>query len=200
MVNNSDKYNMSLETLPNEIWVPVKGYESYFHVSNLERVKSLGRVRNSKNGSINYWHERMLKGSRVGLGYRGISVRLENNKYATRMVHRMIAEAFIPNPYNKPFINHINGIKDDNRIENLEWCTQQENVQHSYATGLQISNFLGRKDDLSPVAKPLQCIETGVKYHSAAHASRELKLQDAHIASVCRGVRKRTGGLTFKFI
>ena len=60
-------------------------------------------------------------------------------------VHRLIASAFIPNPESKPTVNHINGIKDDNRVENLEWATRSENMQHAFATGL-ITGYTGRKD------------------------------------------------------
>lgn len=65
------------------------------------------------------------------------TVRLnKNGQSSTQFVHRLLAAAFIPNPKNKPFINHINGIKIDNRLENLEWVTHAENIKHAYKTGL----------------------------------------------------------------
>ena len=66
-----------------------------------------------------------------------ITVRInKNGQSSTQFVHRLLAAAFIPNPNNKPFINHINGIKTDNRLENLEWVTHAENIKHAYKTGL----------------------------------------------------------------
>ena len=68
-------------------------------------------------------------------GYPQVGIVLEK-KYKHKSIHRLVAEAFIPNPENKPCINHINGIKNDNRIENLEWCTYYENNIHAVKTGL----------------------------------------------------------------
>jgi hypothetical protein len=110
-----------------EIWVDVKGYEGLYSISNKQRIKSYFICRK-------YQTERIING-KYSLGYR-VAVLTKDKKKKLIFVHRLIAEAFIPNPENKPFINHINGIKHDNRIENLEWCTQSENIKHAYLNNL----------------------------------------------------------------
>lgn len=107
-----------------EIWRIVKNYPDYM-VSNKGRVKSLV-----------YRKERMLKPGYGSNGYLTVGL-TKNKKRITNTVHRLICQVFIPNPENKPETNHINGIKTDNRIENLEWCTRSENAIHSYKNGLQ---------------------------------------------------------------
>lgn len=108
-----------------EIWKDVVGKEGEWQVSNLGRVKSLGRKVPTWNGSKTL-KETILQ-QRLRNGY--LAVKSEN-------VHRLVARAFIPTDNPALHINHKNGIKIDNRVENLEWCTPLENTQHAWDTGL----------------------------------------------------------------
>ena len=107
-------------TLLNEIWKPIEGYEGLYEVSNLGRVKSLKRL---------HTKERILSQFLNHRGYARVNLWKENKsrKYS---VHRLVAEAFIPNPDSKPQVNHIDENKTNNSVENLEWCTQLENHNH----------------------------------------------------------------------
>lgn len=104
-----------------EKWAPVKGFEDRYKVSTSGRVYSHKRKMFLKSTSKRY--------PKVVLHKKG--------KLYNFLVHRLVANAFIPNPQNKKQINHINGNKHDNRVENLEWCTQSENMLHAFSLGLE---------------------------------------------------------------
>lgn len=117
-----------MKKLFNEVWKPVKGYEGQYEVSNLGNIRSVDR--HLMYG--NQYH--LLKGKPIksfpnSKGYLRINLS-KNSKIKQYFVHRLAAEAFIPNPNNLPFIDHINTIRDDNRAENLRWCTQKENCNN----------------------------------------------------------------------
>lgn len=103
-----------------EEWKDIPGYENTYQVSNLGRVRSLKYRKTNKT--------KILKISFFRTGYARVNLQ-KDKQSVSKLVHRLVAEAFIPNPDNKPEVNHINGDKSDNNIKNLEWMTSSENVK-----------------------------------------------------------------------
>ena len=119
-----------------EIWETIENYEGY-QISNFGNVKSLSKKIKCKNG-FRVTKEKILKLKKTKEGY--LSVQLKN-KGKHFSIHRLVALNFICNLNNKPQVNHINGIKHDNRVVNLEWCTRSENQIHAYKNKLQIPSL-----------------------------------------------------------
>lgn len=129
-----------VKNLLNEIWKDVVGFENLYMVSNMGRIKSLN-YNNSKFEKLKV----IVVQKKTGYGMVHLS---KGGKSFAFLIHRLIAFNFIPNPENKPQVNHINGIKTDNRVENLEWVTSYENTIHGIKTGL-IKNIEGEKNVFS---------------------------------------------------
>lgn len=130
-----------------EQWVDVKGFESGYQISNLGKIKSKSRI-------VDYGWKKALRKEKIlktricpkqGYEYTILSI---NGVRKTVKIHRLVADAFIINKFNKPSVNHINGIKKDNRASNLEWVTSYENTIHAFKTGLR-HGVKGEKSHLS---------------------------------------------------
>ena len=195
-----------IESTLEEIWKDVVGYEGLYQVSNLGRVRSLDHMRRCKN------HEYMQKGRILKNGFdRGkayFRICLSKNgivEYFT--IHRLVAQTFIPNPENKPQVNHKDGNKLNNNVNNLEWATVSENIQHAYNTGLsKVTTDTKRK--ISKTMENRNCVEI-IQYDvygnflsrwkSAHEIQRILGLNNANIIQVCKGTRKTAGGYVWKY-
>jgi hypothetical protein len=128
---------IGVKSLPNEIWKDVLGYEGRYMVSSFGRVKSLQRVAVSNFEKAKRLMSEKLISSLGSRGYKTVCLTSKEGGERVFKVHRLVCNAFIENKYKKPMINHINGIKTDNRVENLEWCDNSENQRHAILIGLR---------------------------------------------------------------
>lgn len=164
-----------------EEWKDIPGYEGKYQVSNMGNVKALR------------WHggesEKMLK---LGCDRRGYPTCFlyENGVRKQFSVHRVVAMAFVPNPGNKPQVNHLNGIKADNRAENLEWCTNHENNLHASEHDLKHTACVLQFDVAGNLVK---------EWPSMAKAARAVGVARESIFGCCNGVAKTIKGYVWKY-
>lgn len=181
-----------------EVWKDIKGRFGY-KVSNLGNVLSVGRVITLSDGRTKTIKECLLGGFLNRTGYR--LVQLGNRK--RYQVHRLVAEAFIPNPDNKPQVNHKNGIHNDNRVDNLEWVTASENCLHSVRVlgNTPHKMFVGCEKD-HPNSKVILQIKNGnivAEFYGMNEAQRKTGINNTAICMACKGKRKHAGGYEWKY-
>lgn len=154
-----------------EIWKDIKNYEGRYQISNMGRVKSLFRKVKTVSGYYITVQEKILKQTVDNTGYYVVSL-WKNNKHLRAHIHRLVAETFIFNHNNKPFINHIDGDKLNNNVSNLEWCTPKENNIHAYQYGLNPSRKKVNQYDLKGnFIKTWDSIKEANDYYKTTHIS-----------------------------
>lgn len=183
-----------------EIWKDIKGYEGMYQISNLGRVKSLDRNEKGHFNNTKYYlrKEKILNLHLTIQGYYNIGC-CYNSKRKYFRVHRLVAQTFIPNPKNKPEVNHINGIKTDNNVTNLEWVTSSENQLHAYKTGLEKKYFGKDHKGSKPV---LQFDLDGNfirEWDCISQIAKTIHVSRFDISSVCRGLKVVAKGYIWKF-
>ena len=182
-----------------EIWKDINGYEGLYQISNLGSVKSL------KDNHGNYTEE-IRNGTPNNKGYLIIDL-YKNGKRKHYSIHRLVAQAFIPNPDNLPIVNHKDENKENNNVDNLEWCTYEYNNNYGTINKRHSETMKGRKlseehkrkisnsikGNKHPQAKKVKCITTGEIFDYIKEAGRKYNIGSSHISKCCKGKAKSAG-------
>ena len=177
-----------MQNIMEEIWKDISDYEGLYQVSNTGKIKSL-----------NYRHtgrEKIMKHSVNNKGY--LIVKLwKNRKVKSFRLHRLVAEAFIPNPNNLPFINHKSEIKTQNNVENLEWCDQKYNNNYGTRKERVIEKQINGKCSKLVLQIDKTTNEVIAEFPSINEVQRQLGI--SHISECCLGKRNTAGGYKWKY-
>jgi hypothetical protein len=168
---------MEIQNCEIELWRPVPGFEGTYEASNQGQIRSVDRVGPTCHGATRALKGRVLAGRPVKRGYR----RVNSPGGRVLFVHRLVAMAWVPNPDGLPFINHIDGVRDNNQPSNLEWCTHAENMRHAFAIGLAPKPKSG-PGALSPAAKLTESDVQSIRAKCAAGESQRSVADDFGIA------------------
>ena len=174
----------------------MNGYEGLYQVSNLGRVKSLDRTLQSQynfsDGTMTNTiikHGKILKLHTSNNGYLQCTLSKQGYKPKQANVHKLVADAFIPNPDNLPIINHKDENKLNNQAENLEWCTQRYNINHSCK--LHPGRISENNTNNPKRSKKVVCVETGKIYPSTKEAFRQTGISYGNIGNACRKAKTK---------
>ena len=185
----------------NEIWKDIAGYDGLYQVSSFGRVKSLDRIDSEnhfRKGQI--MKQKMTKGPGRGVGYMRVGLR-NGKRQKEYLVHRLVAIAFIPNPYNLPQINHKDGNRSNNCVDNLEWCDAKYNINYG-DRGKKVSKALNgqkRPQAWIPVLAYNLDGSLAERYDSVKEAGESVKLNPTNITACCRGKQSTAGGYKWKY-
>ena len=164
-----------------ENWKNLKETDKY-------SISNLGNFKNNKTGNL-------IIGDKNNFGYHRIAFVDNEGKTIRKFRHRLVAEYFVENDENKPQVNHKNGKLEDNRAENLEWCTAKENVRHAYDVLKRTPNGEIKINQID--LKTNKVIKT---WKSACEAGRQLGINSRNIITVTKGKRKQAGGFAWEQI
>ena len=176
-----------------EIWKAVDGYEDYYEVSSFGRVRSVDRIVTYSNGDKHFYKRKIMKSFSDKDGYLLCNLS-KNSKHNAPKIHRLVAQAFISNPYNLPQVNHKDEDKSNNCVDNLEWCDGKYNI--NYGTRNEKVAVYFSKTVLQLDINTGRVIS---EYKSARDAKRKLNIHQDSIYGCCNGKRKTAGGFKWKF-
>lgn len=190
-----------------EVWKDIKDYEGLYQINNKGEVKALEKTIWNGQGCL-YFPEKIRKLNPDKDGY--LNITLSNKgKVKTFKIHRLVAEAFIPNPNNLPEVNHKDGDKTNNNVDNLEWCTRKENQKHAFRIGLinqngERNHMYGKLGADNPNSIPIYQLNKNTgdiirEYDSLASAGRDLGVNTGKICLVCQGKRNSAYGYKWKY-
>lgn len=189
-------------------WKAVAGYEGCYEVNDHGKVRSIDRTRAYSRNGISFirsyaGREMSPHRNKVTRSYTRLTVILcKDGSQKRKVIARLVAEAFIPNPHRKPCVNHIDHDPTNNRVSNLEWCTHKENTQHAIKAGRFSSHRAGIFNEKHPSSKAVIATNAeGGSFHfpSMAEANRQVGASISKISQVCNGQRNFHHGMKWRF-